>query len=119
MRATDFKRLNERPTDLIRITLTEKDGSETIIHLDEDLHYFFVFSKADPKKDRYVPLEILIKGDVDVVSEMFYQLGEAHPSLIEHCAKRALAKTLEQLKAKSVDPGEEAFKVAPVVGGIQ
>lgn len=119
MRATDFKRLNGRPTDLTRITLTEKDGSETIIHLDEDLHYFFVFTKADQKKGGYVPVEILIKGDVDVVSEMFYQLGETHPSLIEHCAKRALVKTLEQLKAKGVDPGAEAFKNAPVAGGVQ
>lgn len=110
MRATDFKRLNGRPTGLTRITLHEEDGTKTEINLDEGLHYFFVFSKAeDSKEGRFTPVEILIKGDLDIVSEMFYQLGETHPSLIEHCAKRAFEKIVEQLK----------FQNAPVVGGVQ
>ena len=119
MRATDFKRLNDRPTELTRITLTEKDGTETVIDLDDNLHYLFTFTRAKAKEDRFVPLEIIIKGNVDVCGEMFYQLGEAHPSLIEHCAKRAFQKSLAMLKAKGVDPIEEAFKNAPVVGGEQ
>ncbi len=119
MRASDYKKFNDRPTELTRITLTEKDGTETVIDLDDNLHYIFTFTRVKAKEDRFVPLEIIIKGNVDVCGEMFYQLGEAHPSLIEHCAKRALAKTLEQLKALGVDPGEEAFRNAPVAGGVQ
>jgi len=119
MRASDYKRLNDRKAELTKIILYEKDGRETVIDLDDNLHYIFTFTRAKAKGDRYVPLEIIIKGNVDIVGEMFYQVGEAHPSLIEHCAKRAFQKSLEQLKAKGIDPGEEAFKIAPVVGGTQ
>jgi hypothetical protein len=119
MRASDYKQLNDRKAELVKIVLYEKDGTQTVIDLDDNLHYIFTFTKAKAKEDRFVPLEIIIKGNVDVCCEMFYQLGEAHPSLIEHCAKRAFQKSLEMLKAKGIDPEEEAFKVAPVVGGVQ
>jgi len=119
MRATDFKRLNNRPTELTRITLTEKNGTETVIDLDDTLHYIFTFTRAKANEDRFVPMEIIITGNVDVCGEMFYQLGEAHPSLIEHCAKRAFLKSLAMLKAKGIDPDGEAFKKAPVDGGVQ
>ena len=90
-----------------------------IRNLDDNLHHIFTFTKAKAKEDRFVPMEILIKGNVDVCGEMFYQLGEAHPSLIEHCARRAFQKSLEMQKAKGIDPVAEAFKNLPVVGGIQ
>jgi len=119
MRASDYKRLNDRKAELVKIVLYEKDGTQTEIDLDDNLHYIFTFTRAKAKEDRFVPLEIIIKGNVDVCGEMFYQLGESHPSLIEHCAKRAFQKSLEMLKAKGVDPIEEAFKIVPVVGGTQ
>ncbi len=34
MRASDYKKITDKPTELIRITLTEKDGTETVIDLD-------------------------------------------------------------------------------------
>jgi len=119
MRASDYKRLNDRKAELAKIILYEKDGRETVIDLDDNLHYIFTFTRTKAKEDRFVPMEILIKGDVDVVGEMFHQVGEAHQSLIEHCAKRAFKKSLEMLKAKGCDPEAEAFKIAPVVGGVQ
>jgi hypothetical protein len=121
MRASDYKRLNDRKAELVKIVLYEKDGTETVIDLDEHLHYIFSFTKTKSKEDgeRFVPMEIIIRGNVDIVGEMFYQLGERNPSLIEHCARRAFAKSLEMLKAKGVDPTEEAFKIVPVVGGVQ
>jgi hypothetical protein len=119
MRASDYKKINDRKAELVKIVLYEKDGTQTVIDLDDTLHYIFTFTRTKAKGDRFVPMEILIKGDVDVVGEMFHQVGEAHPSLIEHCAKRAFQKSLEMLKARGIDPEEEAFKVAPVVGGVQ
>lgn len=119
MRETDFKRINDRPTELTRIVLIEKDGTEQIIDLDDDLHYIFTFTRAKAKGGTCIPMEILIKGSVDICGEMFHQLGEAHPSLIEHCAKRAFQKSLEMLKAKGVDPLSEILKNLPGVGGNQ
>jgi len=121
MRAPDYKKLNDRKAELVKIVLYEKDGTQTVIDLDDTLHYIFSFTKtkSNGDEDRFVPMEIIIKGNVDVCGEMFYQLGEAHPSLIEHCAKRAFQKSLEMLKAKGIDPVEEAFKIVPVVGGTQ
>lgn len=119
MRASDYKRLNDRKAELTRVVLYEKDGTETVIDLDDNIHYIFTFTRIKAKEDRFVPMEIIIKGNVDVASEMFYQLGEAHPSLIEHCAKRAFQKSLAMLKAKGIDPEEEAFKNARPVGGVQ
>jgi hypothetical protein len=119
MQATDYKKLNDRKAELTKIVLYEKDGTQTVIDLDEDLHYIFTFTKAKVKGDGFAPMEIIIKGSVDIVGEMFYVIGEAHPSLIEHCAKRAFQKSLEMLKARGIDPIEEAFKNARPVGGTQ
>jgi hypothetical protein len=116
MRAVDPK---DRPTGVVRITLTEADGSETIINVDEDVHYIFTFVRVSKERGVEIPAEILIKGSTNVCGELFYRIGIAHPQIIQHCRKRAIEKALEQLRAKGIDLGAEAFKNAPVVGGVQ
>jgi len=120
MRTTDFKRLNDRPTELTRITLTEKNGTETIINVSDNLHFILGFAKSgeDP-----APMEILVCGDVDIVGEIYYQLGKNNPDLIKHCVRRATERTakkvMDEIKKSGIDPIGEALKKMPVVGGVQ
>lgn len=109
----------EEKTGVVRITLTEADGSEKVLEVSEDLHFIFGFAKASPGTISQIPMEINVKGFGLIVAEIFYQIGEQHPQLVEHCVRRLAQKVLEGLKAKGIDPGAEAFKNAPVVGGIQ
>jgi hypothetical protein len=119
MRTTKVEKIAERETNVVRITLTEADGSETVINVDEDVHYIFAFVKVSLKRGVEVPLETFIKGNTNVCGEMFYQIGEAHPEIIRHCRKRAIEKGLKELRAAGIDPDAEAFKNTPAVGGTQ
>ena len=116
MRAVDPK---DRPTGVTRITLLEEDGSEKILDITEDLHFIFAFVKVSEKIGDEVPLEIFVKGNTNVCGELFYRVGVAHPEIIQYCRKRAIEAALEDLRAKGIDLGAEAFKNAPVVGGVQ
>lgn len=110
---------DDRPTDVARITLTSKDGAKQEIDIDDDVHYILAFVKVSKKRGVEIPLESLIKGSTNVCGEILYQILEAHRPLIEHCRKRAIEKGLKQLRAAGIDLDAEAFKNAPVVGGIQ
>lgn len=109
----------DRPTGVTRITLLEEDGSEKVLDITEDLHFIFAFVKVSEKRGVEIPLETLIKGSTNVCGEILYQILESHRPLIEHCRKRAIEKGLKELKAKGIDLAAEAFKNAPVVGGVQ
>jgi hypothetical protein len=119
MRATNFKRLTDRPTDLTRITLTTKDGAEQIVEIDDDLHYILAFVRTGAGGGKDVPAEILVKGSTTVIGEIFFRLGEAHPELLDHCARRVMEKTRARLKARGIDPGAKEFENARPVGGTQ
>ena len=116
MRAVDP---NDRPTDVARITLTEADGNETVINVDEDVHYILAFVKVSLKRGVEIPAETLIKGNENVCGELFYRIGVEHPEIIRYCRKRLIEAELNELKAKGIDLAAEAFKNAPVVGGVQ
>jgi hypothetical protein len=119
MRTTNFKRLTDRPTDLTRITLTTKDGDEQIVEIDDDLHYILAFIKVGPHGGKDIPMEVIAKGSVPVVGELVFRLGERHPELLDHCARRMMEKNRAKLKAKGIDPGAKEFENAPGVGGTQ
>jgi hypothetical protein len=116
MRAVDPK---DRPTGVTRITLLEEDGSEKVLDITEDLNFIFAFVTAGPDGGKGLPLEFLVKGNENIVGEFFYQIGVTHPEIIRYCRKRAIEKALKELRAKGIDPGAEAFKNAPVAGGVQ
>jgi hypothetical protein len=110
---------NDRPTDVARITITSKDGAEQILEVDDDLHYILGFIRVGPNGGKNIPAEIIAKGSTSIVGELFYRLGERHPELLDHCARRVMEKTRARLKAKGIDPGAKEFENARPVGGTQ
>ncbi|MGB7632032.1 MAG: hypothetical protein WBM29_13270 [Candidatus Deferrimicrobium sp.] len=116
MRAVDPK---DRPTGVTRITLLEEDGSEKVLDITEDRHFIFAFVKVSLKRGVEIPAETLIKGNENVCGELFYQIGLAHPEIIQHCRKRAIEKGLKKLRAAGIDLGAETFENTPAVGGTQ
>ncbi len=122
METSNTQKIGERKTNITRITLLEEDGSETIINVTEDLHYFFGFMKVSKEGGVGVPMELLIKGDVGVCSEMFYQLGEAHPALVNYCAKKAAKKIIgivaDEMKKQGKNPMDEILKNMPGPEGV-
>jgi hypothetical protein len=53
--------------DVVRITLTERDGRETVLNVTETLHYFLAFAvvDVDSKERQESPMELMVKGDSD------------------------------------------------------
>jgi hypothetical protein len=112
-------KISEKPVDIVRITLTNSDGTAQEINLTEDLHFLLGFVTVGPEGGSDVPVEFIVKGKVAVVGEIYYQAGRNHPELVAHCKRRDFEKSLEQLRAKGIDPISEAFRLLPVVGGNQ
>lgn len=109
----------DRPTDVVRITLTGADGVVQEIEVTDDFHFLLGFAKVGPHGGKDVPMEIIAKGSAIVVGELFFRFGEAHPELLDHCARRVMEKTRARLKARGIDPGAKEFENAPVRGGTQ
>ena len=114
MRATDFK---DGPTDVVRITLTNADGTVQEFEVTGDFHLLLGFAKCGPHGGKNVPMEILAKGSAIILGELFFRLGDRHPELLDHCARRVMEKTRARLKARGIDPGAKEFENAPVRGG--
>jgi hypothetical protein len=112
-------KISEKPVDIVRITLTNSDGTAQEINLTDDLHFILGFVRVGPEGGPDVPVETLIRGSINVVGEIYYQAGNSHPGLVAHCVRRDFEKTLERLTAKGIDPIDEAFRLLPVVGGNQ
>ena len=104
----------EEKTDVARIVLIERDGSETIINVTEDVHFIFGYAKASPGTISQIPMEISVKGVGIVVAEIFYQIGEQHPLFVAYCVSResqkVLEKVTEDMKAQGTDPLSEILK---------
>jgi hypothetical protein len=90
---------DHRPIGVVRITLTNADGTVEEIEVTEDLHFFLGFATCGPDGGKNVPAEILVSGDSGVLGKILFRLGERHPELR--------------------DPGAETFRNAPVFGGVQ
>jgi len=103
-------------TKIARITLTDTDGLIEEFQTGDNFHFILAFAKCGPDGGKNVPAEIIAVGSTVVLGEIFYLIGETHPELLDICARKTLVKAL---KARDIDPGAEAFKNAPVVGGIQ
>jgi len=101
---------------ITRIALTSKDGTVEEFTMGDNFHFILGFAKCGPDGGKNVPAEIIAVGSTVVLGEVFYLIGETHPELLDICARKSLAKAL---KARDIDPGAEAFKAAPVVGGVQ
>jgi len=105
-------------TNVKRITLTEEDGSETVINVSDSLHFIFGFVNIDGEKS---PMEILVYGSPDVLGETYYQIGNHHPDLIKHCIRRSTEllaeKVMDEVKKSGVDPIGEALKKMPTPPG--
>lgn len=106
-----------------RITLLEADGSETVININDTIHFFLAFAKVnveETKEGSAFPGEVLVSGNVNVLGEMFFQLGNQHPDLVRHCVKRSaeamIRKVSEEIKKSGIDPIEEALKKMPTPG---
>lgn len=107
----------EKASEIKSITILEKDGSETVINITEDLHFIFGFTKVGKEGGVDLPMELMIHGNADVIGEIFFQTGNAHPDLIRYCVKRSTEKTahkiVEEIKKSGVDPIAEALKKMP------
>lgn len=105
-------------TNVKRITLTEEDGSETVINVSDSLHFIFGFVNIDGEDP---PMEILAYGSQDVIGEIYYQLGENHPGLIKHCVRRSTErlakKVMDEIGKSGIDPIGEALKKMPTPPG--
>ena len=110
---------NDGKNNVVRIALTNADGTEQSFDVSERFHFLLGFATCGPNGGKGVPLEVIVKGSTTVIGEIFFRIGEEHPDLLDHCARKTIAKTLEKLKAKGIDPGAEAFKNARPVGGVQ
>lgn len=112
----------DKESRIVRITLDESDGSQTVINISEDLHYLLGFTKVGKEEGKEVPMEISVHGNQGVVGEIFFQIGEQHPELIHYCARRSAVelakKAVEELKKSGVDPMAEFLKNAPTKGGV-
>lgn len=110
----DPKKVEDRVTGVTRITLLEADGSETVINVSEDLHFIFGFVKCGKEGGVDVPAELIVKGDVGIVGELFFQAGNQHPELIAHYVRRSTEmmakKVMEEIKRSGADPIGEALK---------
>jgi len=108
-----------KKTGIKRITILEEDDSETIINVSDDLHFFLGYIKVGKDGGNSVPAEWIVKGDNDLIGELYYQMGEEHPDLLDICARRVMEKTWACLKARGIDPGAKEFENARPVGGTQ
>jgi len=101
-----------------RITLLEADGSETVINVNDTIHFLLAFAKVDMEQpENNFPGEVLVQGNVEVVGEMYYQIGNENPDLIKHCVRRSTEavarKIFAEIKKSGVDPIAEALKKMP------
>jgi len=106
-----------KPSEIKSITITEADGSETVINITDDLHFIFGFTKVGPDGGVDVPMELLVHGSADVVGEIFFQAGNENPELVKHCVKRSTEKIahkiMDEIKRSGVDPIGEVLKKMP------
>lgn len=114
---TDGETKKAGKTEVTRITLTEKDGSETIINVTPEIHFLLGFVKTGENK---VPMEILVYGVPQVLGEIFYQMGNSHPELVKYCFRRdaekvaaKIVETIQKIEKSDVDPVAEALKKMP------
>jgi hypothetical protein len=111
------KQVGEVKTGLKRITLLSDDGSETVVNVSDSIHYLVAFAQVGPSKEEGSPAEVLVKGDVEIVGELYYQIGKSHPDLVRHCVRRSTEKVaksiIDEIKRSGVDPIGEALKKMP------
>ena len=115
MTIKNIRETGQRRTEITRITLLEKDGSETIINVSEAIHFIFGFAKSDPKKPSAEnEMEIMVYGVEEILGEMYYQMGRQAPFLVNYCvgkAKENMAKVIvAEIKRSGIDPIGEAMK---------
>ena len=91
--------MTDKKSNVIRITLTQRDGGETVINVTKDLHYILAFIEVPEGGGKGLPLEILVKGTVRVCGELFYRIGENHPELITFCAIRSLEQNKDEIQS--------------------
>ncbi len=108
---------SSKASEIKSITILEKDGSETVINITEDLHFIFGFTKVGKEGGVDLPMELIIHGNADIVGEIFFQAGNAHPELVRHCVRRSTEKIahtiIDEIKKSDIDPIAEALKKMP------
>ena len=122
MTIKNVRETGQKRTKIVRITILEQDGTETVVNASESVHFIFGFAQADrDKPSNENPMEVMMTGDIEVLGEMFYQIGNANPELVHYCFRRdaeAVAeKIVKKMKESGTDPLDEVLKKMPVAGG--
>ena len=118
MTIKNVRETGQKRTEIARITLLERDGSETVINVSEAIHFIFGFAKSDPNKPSPDnDMEIMVYGNEEVCGEMYFQMGQAYPPLINYCVMKAKEKmaraVIAEIAKSGIDPIGEAMKTMP------
>lgn len=115
MTIKNVRETGQKQTEIARITLLKRDGSETVINISESIHFIFGFAKSDPKQPSPDnDMEIMVAGNEEICGEMYFQMGKAYPPLVDYCVRRAKEKiaraVIAEINRSGIDPIGEALK---------